>query len=171
MDLEPFAKAGQQCPYHQIWCTPRQYDDAIDHFAKMNDLFTRLFYALKDMAIVYAAKNMPAEAARRWRRLTGKSNSNTRTCLARLWLSRARPEASKLLQEIEQISKRECLSLLYCGAYATGLSDKESAFEWLDTAVQQRDPWMIHIKVKPEIDILRSDPRFRDLLRRMKLSP
>ena len=77
----------------------------------------------------------------------------------------------KLLQESEQAFKNGSVSpCLIAEAYAAGLGDKERALAWLETAFQQRDPWILHIKVKPEIDILRSDPRFQDLLRRMKLS-
>ena len=40
--------------------------------------------------------------------------------------------------------------------------------EWLEKAFQSHDPQMIFPSVEPLLDGLRSDPRFQDLLRRMK---
>jgi len=52
------------------------------------------------------------------------------------------------------------------GIYA-GMDEKDKAFEWLERAYEQRD-WMT-LKLDPFMDSLRSDPRFRDLLRRLDL--
>lgn len=41
------------------------------------------------------------------------------------------------------------------------------ALEWLEKAYEDREPRMAYLKVDPIFDPLRSDPRFRDLLRRM----
>ena len=54
--------------------------------------------------------------------------------------------------------------------YAT-LGDKEEAFAWLERAYEERSSWLVYIKVEPRLDTLRSDLRFQDLLRRMRLGP
>ncbi len=51
------------------------------------------------------------------------------------------------------------------------LGKKDQAFEWLETAYEQRDGRLIFLKVLPAWDPLRDDPRFTDLLRRMNLGP
>jgi hypothetical protein len=38
----------------------------------------------------------------------------------------------------------------------------------LELAYQQREPFIVHITFSPLYDPLRGDPRFADLLRRMK---
>ncbi len=55
-------------------------------------------------------------------------------------------------------------------AYAR-LGKKAEAFAMLDQAYEMRDHQMAQLKVNPLFDNLRSDPRFDELLRRMKFIP
>jgi len=52
-----------------------------------------------------------------------------------------------------------------------GLGDKEQALAWLEKAYEDRSFFMVDLKVEPELDPLRSDPRFQHLLRRMSFPP
>ena len=45
----------------------------------------------------------------------------------------------------------------------------QEAMHWLEKAFQERSGWMLHLKVDPRLDPLRSDPRFQGLLRRVGL--
>ena len=51
-----------------------------------------------------------------------------------------------------------------------GLGEKDEAFAWLEKSFKDHDSNLIDLKVDPRWDDVRSDPRFSDLLRRMKLS-
>ena len=44
-----------------------------------------------------------------------------------------------------------------------------SGSAWLERAFQERSLELTFIGADPEMDVLRADPRFRDLLRRMNL--
>lgn len=46
-----------------------------------------------------------------------------------------------------------------------GLGEKNQAFAWVDKACKER--FNPSILVQPAFDVLRSDPRFQDLLRRV----
>ena len=50
-----------------------------------------------------------------------------------------------------------------------GLEDKDQAFNWLQRAFQQREADLALVQVDPIFDGLHADPRYLDLLRRMKL--
>jgi len=57
------------------------------------------------------------------------------------------------------------MALIYAG-----LKENDTAFRWLETAREERSPMLTFVKMDPRVDNLRSDPRFDDLMRRMKLS-
>jgi tetratricopeptide (TPR) repeat protein len=52
-----------------------------------------------------------------------------------------------------------------------GSGDLDSAFEYLDIAIDGHDPALVHLAVAPQWDGLRIDPRFNQRLARMKLAP
>ena len=51
----------------------------------------------------------------------------------------------------------------------TALGETERALDWLETAYAERSTWMNLARVHPELDPLRSQPRFRALLEKLKL--
>lgn len=54
------------------------------------------------------------------------------------------------------------LALIY-----VGLRQNDRAFEWLEKAYRERSPYLTNLKVDPQLDPVRSDPRFRELMRRV----
>jgi len=55
-------------------------------------------------------------------------------------------------------------------AIYVALGDREQAFAWLEKAYQDREQGVAYLKVDTHFDSLRSDPRFADLLRRLRLA-
>jgi hypothetical protein len=51
----------------------------------------------------------------------------------------------------------------------SGLKDKDEAFRWLEKAYEEREGNLVYLNVEPRFDAIRSDPRFRDLARRVGL--
>ena len=47
--------------------------------------------------------------------------------------------------------------------------EKERAFALLEKAYQQHDPGLTPLKVNPEVDSLRGDPRYIQLIKKMGL--
>ncbi len=83
-----------------------------------------------------------------------------------------RAEARKLIAEMEARSQDEPAAGYIATIYA-GLGDREKMFEWLEKGYIERSPrhlWF-NLRVSPEWDPYRSDPRFIDLMRRTGLLP
>lgn len=51
------------------------------------------------------------------------------------------------------------------------LGEKDTAFQWLQKAADQQQSDLASIKIEPSFDVLRNDPRFAELLRRVGLAP
>jgi TolB-like protein/Tfp pilus assembly protein PilF len=50
-----------------------------------------------------------------------------------------------------------------------GLRQPDQAFEWLEKAYAERSERLLYVKIDPQLQPLRSDPRYRDLIRRIGL--
>jgi tetratricopeptide (TPR) repeat protein len=83
-------------------------------------------------------------------------------------VSGRRDEALKILSDLQNplIDKQPHAAdiALLCA----GLNEKDQAFAWLQRAYEER--FNPSILVRPAFDVLRSDPRFQDLLHRLALS-
>jgi hypothetical protein len=51
-----------------------------------------------------------------------------------------------------------------------GLGDRERALAQLDSAYDERAPSMVYLRVAPEFDALRADPRFMRLVKKAGLT-
>jgi hypothetical protein len=80
-------------------------------------------------------------------------------------------EARKLLAQLQQLAQQRYVSADAIALIHAGLGEQEQAFAWLDKAYTERSSGLVFLKVEPRFDSLRADPRFADLLRRMKLAP
>jgi hypothetical protein len=77
--------------------------------------------------------------------------------------------AQELLQEMVARSKTSYVSPFDIALVYVGLGDKDQAFAWLQRAYEEHCPALVYLRLHPWADGLRSDPRFRDLLGRLRL--
>jgi DNA-binding winged helix-turn-helix (wHTH) protein/tetratricopeptide (TPR) repeat protein len=47
------------------------------------------------------------------------------------------------------------------------LGDRDGTFRWLETALAERDAWLVYVRLEPRLDPLRGDPRFEEIVRRV----
>ena len=78
-------------------------------------------------------------------------------------------EAIKILGEIKNLSD-QYISPDSIAQVLSGLKERDEAFDWLEKAYATRSSHMVNIKIEPAYYNLHADPRFSDLLKRMKLS-
>jgi hypothetical protein len=66
-------------------------------------------------------------------------------------------------------SKQTYVSSVTIAQIYAPLEEKDKAFEWLEKGYREHDGRLVQLKVIPEFESLRSDPRFDDLVRRVGL--
>ena len=82
-----------------------------------------------------------------------------------------RDEAVRILEEVKALTgERHNLSTHIAAIYAV-LGNKDEALAWLKRACDEHEQGVVDLKIDQRFDTLRSDQRFMDLLRRVKLAP
>ncbi len=76
----------------------------------------------------------------------------------------------KFAELAHELSEQRQLTSLFVATIHISLGELEAAFAWIEKAFGERMPALSHIKADPRFSALRSDPRYRELLRRMGLS-
>lgn len=78
-------------------------------------------------------------------------------------------EARKILRELQKLARIRYVAPSSFAKVYFGLGNNDRGFEFLEKAVEDRDPTIIHIAPDPFFDFIRPDPRFRKLLGKMNL--
>lgn len=80
-----------------------------------------------------------------------------------------RTEAQQMLTQLEAASKQQYVSPYYMAIVYVGLGEKEKSLSLLENAFADRSNGLIFMAVEPELDAIRSDPRFIALERKLSL--
>jgi adenylate cyclase len=82
-----------------------------------------------------------------------------------------REDAHRILEQLIEKSRQQYVAAdAIAGVYAV-LGEKDEAFRWLDRAFDEHSASMVSFTSHPEFRLLRSDPRFTELLKRMGFDP
>ena len=150
----------------------RRFDQALEHFRRSLELDPDYSWGHLWIGQVYVQQGRHVEAINEIKKAITLSNGNTRD-IATLGHAYAiagkRSEALKILAELQELAKQKYVSPYFIALVYVGLGEKDQAFAWLEKAYQERHPYLILIKVEPVFDVLRSDPRFQDLVQRIGL--
>jgi hypothetical protein len=71
---------------------------------------------------------------------------------------------------MNKVSKTEYIAPYFFAIIEGALGDKDQAFAWLEKGFNGRDPYLARLRVDVAMDPLRSDARFKMLMRRMGLA-
>jgi serine/threonine protein kinase/tetratricopeptide (TPR) repeat protein len=78
-------------------------------------------------------------------------------------------EAKRILEELDIISKERYIAPYWMAVLYAGLGDTEKAIDLLEKSYDKRDEALIFLKGEYTFDSLRSDPRFKKLLKKIGL--
>jgi serine/threonine protein kinase/cytochrome c-type biogenesis protein CcmH/NrfG len=149
----------------------RRYDEAVTELRKCLDLDSAYWPGYYFLGQTYNQLGRFPEAIAVLRKAQDIYRENSTAAQAELVrsyaLSSRRADALRSLNELLALSKRvQASKYLIATAYAA-LGDKDQAFARLEQAVAEHAWWMPLLKVDPELDPLRSDRRFQELVRKM----
>jgi eukaryotic-like serine/threonine-protein kinase len=147
-----------------------RYDQAVAELRRCLDLDSSYWGADYSLAQAYEQQGRFAEAiaALKIARTIEDSSLVLNAELVRAYaLSGQRAGAQQALEELLTRSKHSYVSGYIMATVYAALGDKDQAFAQLQQAYLQRSFFLSLINVDPELDSLRPDPRFQDLLRRM----
>jgi TolB-like protein/DNA-binding winged helix-turn-helix (wHTH) protein len=78
-------------------------------------------------------------------------------------------DAQNMLAQLKKMSRRQYVHPVLVARVYAGLGQQKEAFEWLEAGYRVHSRDLLELKYDPRLASLRSDPRFRDLLRRVGL--
>ncbi len=151
----------------------RRYDEAIEACKNTLEMDPNFMPALVYIQWAYRGKKMYDDWFREHQRAMVLAGADARD---RAEFDRAyarggyRGARRWLVNLMLNRSKNEYVSPYTIGTIYADLGKRDQAFEWLEKAFEQRDPCLVRMNIQPELDPLRSDPRFENLLRRLRLS-
>jgi tetratricopeptide (TPR) repeat protein len=148
----------------------RKYDQALEELRKAIELYPEHGTNYSYAAFVYTALGRYEEAlasCRRQEEITGEELIIISAYVYAKWGKRK--EAEKLLKKIVEESEKTYISPTRIAFSYGVLGDFDRAFSLLEKAYSERDRKLQDLKVDPQFDPLRSDPRFKALLKRMNL--
>ena len=167
LELEPLdLEINQHLGWYYILA--RQYDHAIEQLQKTLTLGPDFYRARILLGIEYQQNGGFSEAIAVF--LNAKLLEKTPVVSGFLGYAFAmagkKKEALETLAALLEESEDSyvppyCIALIY-----TGLGRRDEAFEWLQKASVEHSHWRGWLSFTPELDSLRSDPRFTELLQR-----
>jgi TolB-like protein/class 3 adenylate cyclase/Flp pilus assembly protein TadD len=151
----------------------REYDKGIDMALMTLELYPGFFIAHRLLSMCYEGLR-DYEAAIKHNSLWGNGTGNkwkTDIGLAHIYATSGRKEEARKI--LESVNAEEFLggndyrgvALVY-----TALEEVDKAFEWLEKSYQMHEESLCSIKVDPKLDSLRADPRFHELLKKVRLA-
>jgi len=147
-----------------------QNDEAIAQWNKIIELdpdfnlpYWNLGYVYLDMGMLQEAITFAEKAV-----VLSGEHPGTKAGLGLVYAKADRKgEALKILEELKQLSTGKYVPSLRIDHIYIGLGENDLALEWLERAYEERDATLLWLKVDPVYDSLRSDPRFKALLKKM----
>jgi DNA-binding winged helix-turn-helix (wHTH) protein/Flp pilus assembly protein TadD len=77
-------------------------------------------------------------------------------------------EAQTILAELERLGRRKFVTSYGIALVHAGLRQDDAAFAALDKAFDERSHWLVWLRLDPRWNSLRADPRFAELVRRVR---
>jgi TolB-like protein/DNA-binding winged helix-turn-helix (wHTH) protein/Flp pilus assembly protein TadD len=150
----------------------RQYEKAIEEGRNAVEMDPNFGPARLVLGQAYEQKGMLKEAIAEFERASSVADGGSMYAASlahALGVAGRRAEALKVLEDLRKMTESRFVPSYDLALAHLGLGENAKAFELLNAAVQERSPRVAFLGVEPRFDGLRSDSRFRELLRSVGL--
>jgi len=148
-------------------CLARRFDEAIEEGRGFQKEFPGAAVGRTFLRYALWYKGAHEEAVEEYR--SGWRNNPDLLKVFEQGLAKAGPRGAMraVAQLLDSRSSSEKVSAMGVAGFYARAGDVDSAMKWLERAYKEREVMMPHVRLDPDYDVLHSDPRFQDLLRRM----
>ena len=125
------------------------------------------------LGLAYEQKQLLDAAAKEFKKAISLSGDSPlmKAALGRIYAqSQKEHEANKILNELNELAKRQYVSAYELATIYVALGNNEQAFQLLEQAYAEHSFHFVNLNVSPQFKSVRSDPRFQDLVQRIGLS-
>jgi tetratricopeptide (TPR) repeat protein len=169
--LDPLNPVIRMDVGHTCYYTSGEYEKAVEQYRKVLALDPDFALARFYLALAHIRRNDLANAVTELeavKRLEAGEPDPIALLGYAFAVNGQREKAMRSLAELQALSKQRYVSPFPVAWIYMGLGDKDRAFEWLEKAYEERTGRLAYLKVERAFDPLRSDPRFEDLVRRLR---
>src|SRR5947207_54006 len=150
-----------------------RYDEAIDQCRRTIQMDPNFAVAHWHLGLAYEQKQVLDAATEEFKKAISLSGGSPlmRAALGRAYAkSQKKHEANEMLNELNELAKRQYASPYEVATIYVALGNNEQAFQLLGKAYAEHSFHLVNLNVSPQFKSVRSDPRFQDLLQRIGLS-
>jgi TolB-like protein/Flp pilus assembly protein TadD len=170
LQLDPLSPIVHVC-YGAVILFLRDWDGGIDHCRSALEINPDYSPVRWQLANALQLKGSHEEAVRERQRVIDAAPGSV-MFLAELGDSYAaagmRSDALRVLDQLHELRGHKYVMAYWMALIHAGLRERDEAFRWLDTALEERSAHLAFVRVDWRLDYLRPDPRFQNLLDRMR---
>jgi len=150
----------------------KRYDEAIAVLREGLQRKPRSVFSHNFLAFAYSMNGQHSEAVAEAEKSLSLLSSAEMTALhlnlAYVYANVGRKnDARRILNEYFASRKGKSVDGLSLAEVYAIMGERDEAFKWLGRGYREHDQWMYILKVDPGLDPLRSDPRFKELLKKV----
>jgi serine/threonine-protein kinase len=165
-EIDPLSPTGALSG--RVYVNTRRPDAAIRDLEEALEICPRSDLALQQLGHAYLQKGMNDRAIDAFRRAAALSGVRDSAHLAYAYgVTGHRADAKRLIERLAASDRNRYLPSFHIALAYAGLGDKDAAIRWLERGYDEHASFMDDLNVTSGFDVLRSDPRFVALLKRM----
>ena len=171
LELDPLSAVMNTHLGWHFMCT-REYDLAIAQYYRTFTLDPKFVVAQWYLALAFEQAGRYSEAKTAFQEALLSTNQDViiRADAAHFYAVSGQRETALLeLAKLEKLSETKFISSFGLALICVGLEDDDRAFGYFEKAVQERCDMLVYLNVEPRFDRLRTDPRFKALVKRVGL--